>query len=135
MKSIASYIFTILCALMALTGCQSTRYIPVESIRTDSIYLNKVSVDSLILRDSVFIHEKGDTTYVEKFRYLYKIKERCDTQYIELRDSIQVPYPVERSLTKWQSFKIELGGIAMGAFVVLAIAFIIFIIVRTRNNK
>jgi hypothetical protein len=120
---------------MALTGCQSTRYIPVESIRTDSIYLNKVSVDSLILRDSVFIHEKGDTTYVEKFRYLYKIKERCDTQYIELRDSIQVPYPVERSLTKWQSFKIELGGIAMGAFVVLAIAFIIFIIVRTRNNK
>jgi hypothetical protein len=120
---------------MAFTGCRSTQYIPIESIRTDSIYINKVAIDSLILRDSVFIHEKGDTTYVEKYRYLYKIKERQDTQYIEIRDSVQVPYPVEKTLSKWQSFKIELGGIAMGVLAALIIAFIILIIIRTRNDK
>ena len=34
-------------------------------------------------------------------------------------DSIQVPYPVERNLTKWEKVKMDIGGITIGACVVI----------------
>ena len=41
------------------------------------------------------------------------------TLYIERTDSIQVPYPVEKELTRWQSFKQEVGGFAIATIVVV----------------
>lgn len=41
------------------------------------------------------------------------------------RDSIRVPYPVEKQLTKWQQWKMDLGGWAMGVLAVLVILVII----------
>ena len=38
-------------------------------------------------------------------------------------DSIQVPYPVEKELSRWQKIKLELGGWAFG--MVLALLFVI----------
>jgi hypothetical protein len=32
-------------------------------------------------------------------------------------DSVQVPYPVEKQLTRWQQMKIELGGWAFGVII------------------
>jgi len=32
-------------------------------------------------------------------------------------DSVQVPYPVERKLTRWESMKMELGGWAFGGLI------------------
>lgn len=40
-------------------------------------------------------------------------------------DSIQVPYPVEKQLTKWQKMKIELGGWAFGAVIISLVILII----------
>jgi hypothetical protein bacD2_02365 len=31
-------------------------------------------------------------------------------------DSVQIPYPVEKALTRWQKAKIELGGWAFGGW-------------------
>lgn len=41
------------------------------------------------------------------------------------RDSIRVPYPVEKPLTKWQRWKMNAGGWAMGVAAVLVILVII----------
>ena len=38
-----------------------------------------------------------------------------------LTDSVQIPYPVEKQLTRWQRMKIELGGWAVGVIVILSI--------------
>ena len=40
-------------------------------------------------------------------------------------DSIRVPYPVEKKLSKWQQFRLDFGGWAMG---VLALGIVFFFI-------
>ncbi len=41
------------------------------------------------------------------------------------RDSIRVAYPVEKQLTKWQRWKMDAGGWAMGVAAVLVILLIV----------
>lgn len=65
---------------------------------------------------------KGDTVYTYKYKYQYRDKLVRDTVSVTRVDSIQVPYPVEKQLTKWQQIKIELGGWAFGG-IVLIVAF------------
>ncbi|MCM1219088.1 MAG: hypothetical protein NC548_31790 [Lachnospiraceae bacterium] len=36
-----------------------------------------------------------------------------DTLYVELTDSVSVPYPVEKQLTHWQQTKVNYGGYAL----------------------
>jgi hypothetical protein len=123
-------------AAVALSSCRSTTmYIPVETVKYDSIYTTKYSIDTIVQKDSVLVLQRNDTVFVEKYKTLLKVKKNVDTVYIERRDSISVPYPVTQSLTKWQQTKMDLGGMAMGALVVAIIAFVIYIIIRTRNSK
>lgn len=83
--------------------------------------------DSVYFRDSVYIAVKGDTVYLtkthwrERFRNVYHTK----TDTIMQRDSIRVAYPVEKSLTKWQQWKMDMGGWAMGVVAVLVILFVV----------
>ena len=60
--------------------------------------------DSVYIRDSIYVWEKGDTVtkYVERVRYqyklqtdtLYKYRSLRDTVYMERCDSIRVEKPV-----------------------------------------
>ncbi|MDR1119992.1 MAG: hypothetical protein LBM08_03660, partial [Dysgonamonadaceae bacterium] len=53
----------------AFAACNKIVYVPVESIRTE--YRDSYSRDSVYLLDSVFIKVKGDTVWIEKYKYLY----------------------------------------------------------------
>ena len=66
---------------------------------------------------------KGDTVYQYKYKYLYKYQYVNKTDTLIKTDSIQVPYPVEKQLAKWQQFKLDLGGIAM--LIIIVIVFIL----------
>ena len=93
-------------ALVLITvGCTRMVYIPVESVKTE--YINKLSVDSIFMYDSVYLKEKGDTVFMEKYKYSYRDRLRLDT--VIQKDSIRVPYPVivEKKLTWWQKIKLE----------------------------
>lgn len=93
-------------ALVLITvGCTRMVYIPVESVKTE--YINKMSIDSIYLYDSVYLKEKGDTVIIEKYKYSYRDRLRADT--VIQKDSIRVPYPVEveKKLTWWQKIKLE----------------------------
>ena len=93
-------------ALVSITvGCTRMVYIPVESVKTE--YINKLSVDSIFMYDSVYLKEKGDTIFMEKYKYSYRDRLRLDT--VIQKDSIRVPYPVivEKKLTWWQRIKLE----------------------------
>ncbi len=110
------YFTTILMAL-SMWSCRSIKYVPVESVRYDSIYFNKIVKDSVYVKDSVLI-VKGDTITEYRYKYIYKYKDRIDTLYVTQTDSVQVPYPVEKQLTKWQQFKVEVGGWAVTIVVI-----------------
>lgn len=114
MKTLAFIL--ILCLVSVLSGCKRIEYVqvPVETVRTDTAYVSKVDRDSIYLRDSIYVMEKGDTVTVWKFRYLYRDKTVRDTIFRSRTDSIQVPVVVEKKLTRWQQAKLDVGGIAIG---------------------
>ena len=45
----------LLCAL--LSGCTTTKYVTVPEYHTDTLRVVKVQHDSLVLKDSVYIHD------------------------------------------------------------------------------
>lgn len=113
-----------MCMLFVICSCRTVKYVPVETVKVDTTYINKLQRDSIYMLDSVYVKEKGDTVLIEKYKYLYRDKLVRDTMYISKADSIQVPYPVEKELTKWQQFRMYFGGWAM-CIVVISILILI----------
>lgn len=113
----------IVCILISfLTGCRSFKYVPVETVKTDSVYVNRYLRDSIYQRDSVFINRwtAGDTIYQDKvvLKYVYRDKVKYDTVAILSSDSVRVSYPVERRLTKWEQIRLDVGGWAIGVVII-----------------
>lgn len=108
--------------LSLLTGCKSVQYVPVETVRTDSVYVDHYLRDSVYQRDSVFINRwtAGDTVYLDKvvWKYVYRDKVKYDTVAILRSDTVRVPYPVERKNTKWEQIRLDVGGWAIGVVII-----------------
>lgn len=119
MREYARIIIITIVAL-CLSACKSIKYVPVETIKRDTTYISQIKIDSIYHRDSIYVEHKGDTVYLSKYKYLYKYIEKHDTLWREKVDTIQVAYPVEARLTKWQKIKIN-----MGEYLIAAIALII----------
>lgn len=116
-------------AVMCL-GCKSVQYVPVESVRTDTCYVNKIRTDSVYVRDSVVVERGGDTIKVTAWRWRERYVVQRDTIYRSKKDSIAVPYPVERKLSRWEKTKQDIGGIAIGAFIAVVSAVVIWLAVK-----
>lgn len=123
----------IILLMSAIWSCRTTEYVPVEIVKTDTTYINKVQRDSIYQQDSIYILDRGDTVLITKTKYLYKDRMVRDTVYKSKIDSIQVPYPVERKLTKWEQLRLDIGGWAMGGFIVMIIFLIFYTYVRSRK--
>lgn len=78
MRECARITLIVIVALM-LCSCRTTRYIPVETIKTDTMYIAKLKVDSVYHRDSVYVETKGDSVTIYKERYITKIEQLHDT--------------------------------------------------------
>lgn len=107
MRELARIITFIFLATI-LYSCKSIQYVPVETMKRDTTYLSQTKIDSIYHRDSIYVEHKGDTVYLSKYKYLYKYIEKHDTLWREKVDTIQVAYPVEAQLTKWQKIKINI---------------------------
>lgn len=99
-----------------LNSCTSTKYVEVPVDRVKIEYRNKVSIDTLYRNDSTVIREKGDTIFLEKYKYLYRIKELRDT--VNVTDTITIVNTVEitkevNKLHNWQIGLMILGGAAI----------------------
>ena len=119
-RSFALLRMTILFAVLFLCGCR-TEYVPVESVRYDSLMIEKLMRDSVFVRDSVYLKEKGDTVYKYKDRFVYVYKNRVDTFFAEKIREIEVPVPVERKLTWWEVVKMEWLDRIFAALVIVAL--------------
>lgn len=126
------YIIILLTSAICFISCR-TQYIPVETIRTEYRARDSIRYDSIYHRDSVYVMVKGDTVYQYRYKYLYKYQYLNRTDTMIKIDSVQVPYPVEKQLTRWQAIKIELGGWAFGAIIVFALVIAIWL-VRSRKD-
>ena len=120
---VASYVIVLLLVVF-LSGCR-TKYIPIEkivyqkAIKHDTLHTS----DSVFVRDSIFLRQKGDTCFLDRwhektiFKNVYKV--RVDS-FLK-RDSIPVPYPVERELSKWEQFQLKYAVWSFGALCMLLV--------------
>ena len=111
MKSLISILL-----IIVFCSCTSTKYIevPVDRVKID--YRNSVSVDTIYRNDSTIIRENGDTVFLEKYKYIYKVKELKDT--VNITDTITVVNTVEvtkevNKLYNWQIVLMTLGAFAI----------------------
>lgn len=127
-------------------GCKSGSTGLKESIshsKTDSTVIwnrnKRTFIDSIFKRDSIYIKDSvstrqiGDTVYSERWHweYLYNFfslqnielqnKEYGDFQYISVCDTIRLPYPVEKELTKWEKFQLKYAVWSMGALCLILV--------------
>ncbi len=111
-----------------------TQYVPVETVRTEYKTRDSIRFDSIYQRDSIYMLVKGDTVYQYKYKYLYRYITVNKVDTVIKMDSIQVPYPVERKISCWQSIKIELGGLMIRLTLLLSMSIIIYLVYKIRNK-
>ena len=95
--------------VLCLVGCK-TQYVPVETVRVDSVRVVEVLRDSVFVKDSVFVREKADTVYVTRWRTEYRETLKIDTLQVLRVDSINTVVEVEKKLTKIQQLKMDVGA-------------------------
>lgn len=150
----------VFCFLITLcAGCKSTKYVEVEVpkivevevpkivTQTNTEYHTDIVRDTLIRRDSVFIYQKGDTIYHERWHEVHNVNRYyvADTIHDSIPIVVQVTkevpvevvrkeqVEVEKPLTKWQSFKMSAGGFLLSIVGVGLVVLIILAVRKLRN--
>lgn len=121
MRECARITLIIIVALM-LCSCRSTRYIPVEIIKTDTLYIAKLKVDSVYRRDSVHVETKGDSVTIYKEKYIAKIEQLHDTIKVYSVDTVRIVIPQSSESSIDKSFNyIRLLFIILAIFTLIPI--------------
>ena len=95
--------FLIAVLILCFMSCKGTeRIVEVQTVKTE--YKDKIveKRDSIYVKDSTFVYVGGDTVYMYKYKNIYRDKIKTDTLYITKRDSVAVPYPVEKKMSYWE---------------------------------
>ena len=103
----------ILTLLLIFNSCRS-RHLPISENNTaDSLRAISVRSDSIVVHDSIYIVERGDTIFQYKYKYIYRDRVLHDTLHHHRCDTITQFVEVERQLTFWQQKKMEIGSLVM----------------------
>lgn len=124
MRRLVYFLIILLASAISFSSCRSVKYVPVETVRTEYKYIDYLQHDSIYVKDSVRYYTKGDTVFSEKFLYRYKYLFINKVDSFAKVDSIQIPYPIEKQLSRWDKVKIELGGWAFGVVIVSILIFV-----------
>lgn len=100
-------------AMLVTCSCSTVKYVPVEIVKNDSIYIAQVEHDSIYVKDSIYIKESADTVWVNRVQWKYRDRVVRDTVRIARCDTISRVVEVEKRLTSWQKTKMSAGGYAI----------------------
>lgn len=130
--------------LVLICSCRTVKYVPVES-KADSVVVEKLvevqlPPDSATIRALLECDENGkvvlnwlDIAYSKNAQaqlvidslgnLLAKMRTQPDTVYLPSKEvtvskEVKVPYPVEKELTRWQQFRLDVGGWAIGIVII-----------------
>ena len=114
--------FVLMLIGVLLTGCRTTRYVPVVSHSTDTLIQTRTQYDSIYLSDSIYISDfvRTDTVFrtVERWHTQYRDRWRHDTIYQARHDTVPVPYPVTEYVERKRS-AVECGLLITGIVALL----------------
>lgn len=106
----------IIIAAFILISCGTTKIVevPVERIKTE--YIDRTNIDTFIQSDSIIVKDKGDTVFLEKYKYLYRYIQNNDTfikvDTVTKTVTVEVTKEVNR-IHDWQIILMVLGGVAI----------------------
>ena len=129
-----SRLFIAILAGLSLLGCKPYKVAQRDTVVRDSLYITQRMIDRVLIRDSVYERHVHDTVYKYKERETVRYLSLRDTLYVEHRDSVSVPYPVERQLTKWEAARMRLGDISLIAFIAGLLYVVVWLIKRRRKR-
>lgn len=128
-----SRLFIAILAGLSLLGCKPYKVAQRDTVVRDSLYITQRMIDRVLIRDSVFERQVHDTIYRYRERETVRYLSLRDTLYIERRDSVSVPYPVERKLTKWEAARMRMGDILLVSVNIVLIYVVIWMIRRRKR--
>ena len=137
---LAMVVMFILMAAGILASCKTkTQIVTVPEyhkeyiVRSDTV----ARVDSVLLHDSVFVYNVGDTIVINKVAYRDRVRNvyKVRTDTIVKTDSVCVPYPAEKQLTKAQQRYMTIGKCAIVAIAAFAILAMLAILVWQARRK
>lgn len=147
----------ILTAMLVLAGCGQVRYVATASQSTrieesrghDTVYLTKLVQERVVerVKDStnVVVDEYGNEKSRSRVmdRYLF-IENRDSINYYRavadslraLRaDTVQIPVPVERELTRWEQTKMTVGEITVEGFGIFCLTAAVVWMIRRKGKQ
>lgn len=84
--------------LGALSSCSAVKTAVVKGERrVEWSDRSSVQRDSIYVHDSVYIHSKGDTVYLERWRTRIRDRTQRDTIYLQKVDSVYVETQVKKT--------------------------------------
>lgn len=104
--------------------------VPIPQIKTEIKYIDKIKYDSIYLKDSIYIVQKGDTIYNNKVAYRYKYKYLKDTVTVNKTDTIIKLQKVTEIKVQNQLNVVQKVLIYIGLFSIL-----LFLIILYRHFK
>ena len=122
--------FLLVVAVVVLSSCTTTRYIPVIEHATDTLVQRVVERDSIHVHDSIRVTEKGDTVTIERWHTQFRDRWHHDSVYIAKHDTIPQPYPVTKYVARKRT-TFEWALLAFG--VLFIIAFLLFMIYKIKK--
>ena len=131
MKRLLIILWSVILAvcLVLLSACTTTKYITVPVTHTDTLYVTKHQRDSINVRDSIYIKDRGDTVWIERWHTKYVERLRTDTLIEHRTDTVSVPVEVQvkvpRRLTWWQQTRMHAGELLF-ALLIGAAAFAVW---------
>lgn len=144
----------IVACLVTFCGCRQVEYIPVETVKTEYRHTTDTihHTDSIIDRQTTVIREV-DSAQMAQYGIRLKAAERAwliqndrlqreierlkeaHTDTIIKTDSIQVPIPVERKLTRWERVCLDYGKLMMGGTVCAVLMGVGFVVLWIRRRR
>ena len=153
-----TYLFTlIITAMLLFSSCGEVRYVATSSQSTrieesrghDTCYLTKVVRERVVerVKDSthVVVDEEGNEKSRSRVRDRYLFIENRDSinYYRAVADSlralrsdtVQIPVPVERELTRWERTKMKVGEIIVEGFGIFCLTAAVVWMIRRRARQ
>lgn len=131
----------------------NTELLDVIKSLTERLHQKERQVDSLMQshNERLVLNDKGDTLRLDRETIVYRSshRERALEKLLESKndsiryfrqklesikaDSIPVPYPVEKQLSRWEQTKMDFGGFALGGVAVVLCIAVVWLIKKFRR--
>lgn len=114
-------------AVLTLASCRAPRMevLPYEATEVKTEYVNRYVRDTTYITEREVVEPRNDTVYITRTSVQYKervsYRDSVRVDSIPVEYLVEVPVEIERPLTRWQRFKMDVGGWGVTVAVLLLV--------------